>query len=574
MRMLTTLRGLIVAGLSVCIIAGGLLIGAHPASAQFSHTYVPEKVGPGDVVNLFARWSEGREVDGFVVEVPVSWSLDSAALLRNPYRTLNLHVEELDESRYRIAVEGGASRSAELVLTLRSGEARGSEKVLVTPYIETFDPESPLLLNADRIHLSVHIESALTDPVNRVLAFADSTAQPLLLRADVLPAIDLQHAYALSFWLKTTGLNEIIFSTWDGDRHGPYPIEIVVDPAGRLRSFRGQPGEHQSIASKDPAADGLWHYVEVTNEPETGWMRLAIDGRTVDSLFTTDPYQRAEPVFAAVGGRLPGERAYFDGTRSFSGFFDELRIESSPQQRSTTAMQGRLPAAQEHSPATDASGRRDANLHLTFDDQFPDHLLQQPPEGVRRVSSDLSFHRPVEGFRAAREDGIVVLRWRAQDERAVEYVVERSRDGTAFEAVERIPVRSDEREYEYREAAEGERVAYYRLRQIFDAGAERVSGTIKVGMGAEQPESVTLLGNFPNPFNAGTTISYSVQEPSHVQLSVWDLSGQPVRELTDRIQEAGYYEIQFDAGDLPSGTYFIRLETPSRIKSHKMILMR
>ncbi len=557
--MLTTSRGLLVAGISVCILAAGL-VDARPAAAQFTRAYVPEKISRLEAANLFAGWSQGRSVDGFVVELPPDWSLESAALLKNAYRPVDLNVEELDDSRYRIGVDGGVATSAELVLRVRGGDASGSENVFVTPFVEDPDSGVPLLLDADRLTLSLRIESTFTDPLNRVLSFAAPEAQPLVFRSDALPPIERQHAHLLSFWLKTTGLNEIVFSTWDGDQHRPYPLEIIVDPAGRLRTYRGQPGEHQSIASKEPIADGSWHHVEVTNEPEAGWMRLIVDGRTVDSLLTSTSFPTAAWRFAALGGRLPAENAYFDGTSPYAGLLDELRIESRSAQAATSAR--REPA------------RSEPLLRLTFDERIPADLLREPPRGVRFTRSDLSFHRPVEAFRASSERGVVVLQWRAQDEQALEFVVERSRDGSTFESIERVPANQGESNYEFREPAEGERVVYYRLRQVFPAGAERISGTIKVGMGAEQPESVTLVGNFPNPFNNATTMSYSVTEPSHVELSVWDLSGQPVRRLVDRMHDAGYYEIQFDAGDLPSGTYFMRLEAPSGIKSHKMILMR
>ena len=97
---------------------------------------------------------------------------------------------------------------------------------------------------------------------------------------------------------------------------------------------------------------------------------------------------------------------------------------------------------------------------------------------------------------------------------------------------------------------------------------------IKVGLGAELPQSVVLIGNFPNPFNATTTISYEVREMEAVRLAVWDLAGQQVGVLVDRVHSPGTYEVAFSAENLPSGTYFARLETEEGIESHKMILTK
>jgi hypothetical protein len=426
----------------------------------------------------------------------------------------------------------------------------------VTPFVTNAAAGLRTMFHADRLSFSLRTDSGYEDPQNRVISFAAADARPLLLRADGLPPLDLRHAFALSLWLKTTGLNEVVFSTWDGARDRPYPLEIVIDPAGRLRSFRGRPGEHQSIGSKNPVADGAWHRIEVTNEPETGWMRLKVDDRFVDSLLSAAPLPIAADLTPAIGGRVPGENTYFDGTTPYSGQMDEMRINSVD------------PTA-----GSDRADRRES-LRLDFDDEIPVDVFRESPHGVRLTRSNLTVQRPVIGFRAVPGDGQVVLEWQAQDSETLEFVVERSRDGKSFEVVQRFTGSAYPTDYEYSEPAAGEGVAYFRLRQIFASGFERISGTIKVGLGVERPEQVTLVGNFPNPFNGSTTISYSVTEPLQVELSVWDLSGQPVRQLLDRDQGPGFHEMQFDAGDLPSGTYFIRLETPSGTKSHKMILMR
>ncbi len=115
---------------------------------------------------------------------------------------------------------------------------------------------------------------------------------------------------------------------------------------------------------------------------------------------------------------------------------------------------------------------------------------------------------------------------------------------------------------------------YYRVRQIYDGGMEHVSGTVKVGIGEEQPSSAAVLGNYPNPFQASTTITYEVRTLTDIQLAIWDLSGQPVQLLVERQQNSGVYQARFDADGLPSGTYFVRLRTPEGVESHKIILAK
>jgi hypothetical protein len=61
--------------------------------------------------------------------------------------------------------------------------------------------------------------------------------------------------------------------------------------------------------------------------------------------------------------------------------------------------------------------------------------------------------------------------------------------------------------------------------------------------------------NFPNPFNPTTSIRYSVPERSMVRLVVTDMFGREVAMLANETVETGVHTVQFDAGQLASGTY-------------------
>ena len=80
--------------------------------------------------------------------------------------------------------------------------------------------------------------------------------------------------------------------------------------------------------------------------------------------------------------------------------------------------------------------------------------------------------------------------------------------------------------------------------------------------------------NYPNPFNPSTSIRYQLPENRNVNLSIYDLSGHKIRTLINGIQDAGYYTIQFNTGDLPSGVYIYRLTAGNDVRTMKMILMK
>jgi hypothetical protein len=83
-----------------------------------------------------------------------------------------------------------------------------------------------------------------------------------------------------------------------------------------------------------------------------------------------------------------------------------------------------------------------------------------------------------------------------------------------------------------------------------------------------------LSNNYPNPFNPSTKITYSIPTRSNVSLKVFDLLGGEVLELVNGETEAGTYDIDFNAINLPSGIYFYRLQAGSFSQTRKMILLR
>jgi unsaturated chondroitin disaccharide hydrolase len=89
------------------------------------------------------------------------------------------------------------------------------------------------------------------------------------------------------------------------------------------------------------------------------------------------------------------------------------------------------------------------------------------------------------------------------------------------------------------------------------------------------PTVVQISQNYPNPFNTITTISYSVFINSEfVNIKVYDLLGREVENLVDVWHQPGSYSIDFEAGELASGTYYYRIRAGYFIETLRMILIR
>lgn len=80
--------------------------------------------------------------------------------------------------------------------------------------------------------------------------------------------------------------------------------------------------------------------------------------------------------------------------------------------------------------------------------------------------------------------------------------------------------------------------------------------------------------NFPNPFNAGTVIPYTVSRPGNIELSVFDVSGKQVQILYTGQRAAGQYTAYFNANNFASGVYYYRLLTEGFQDTRKMLLLR
>jgi len=116
----------------------------------------------------------------------------------------------------------------------------------------------------------------------------------------------------------------------------------------------------------------------------------------------------------------------------------------------------------------------------------------------------------------------------------------------------------------------------YRLKQIDFDGSTEYSNEIIVEVAA--PEKFVLLQNYPNPFNPSTTIGFSIPHTSNVSVDVFNVVGERVATVMNQTLEAGYHQIDFNASNLPSGTYIYQLKANNQsgtfVEVKKMILMK
>jgi hypothetical protein len=91
---------------------------------------------------------------------------------------------------------------------------------------------------------------------------------------------------------------------------------------------------------------------------------------------------------------------------------------------------------------------------------------------------------------------------------------------------------------------------------------------------SETVTKYSLSQNYPNPFNPSTTIRFTLPKHSFVSLKVYNIIGQQVANLVNGNMEAGTYNINFDASNLPSGVYLYRIRANNFTQVHKMLLVK
>lgn len=90
----------------------------------------------------------------------------------------------------------------------------------------------------------------------------------------------------------------------------------------------------------------------------------------------------------------------------------------------------------------------------------------------------------------------------------------------------------------------------------------------------EVPGDFYLYQNFPNPFNPNTNIRFDISKAGSVKLRIFDITGKEVSELINSNYAPGKYNYDFSAGNLASGIYFYKLETPGFVSIRKMVLVK
>ena len=88
------------------------------------------------------------------------------------------------------------------------------------------------------------------------------------------------------------------------------------------------------------------------------------------------------------------------------------------------------------------------------------------------------------------------------------------------------------------------------------------------------PEEFALSAAYPNPFNPTTSLDLSLDSSGSVSVKIYNVVGQVVATLASGHMNAGYHTLTWDASNMASGMYFVKVEAGSNVAVQKMMLMK
>ncbi len=89
-----------------------------------------------------------------------------------------------------------------------------------------------------------------------------------------------------------------------------------------------------------------------------------------------------------------------------------------------------------------------------------------------------------------------------------------------------------------------------------------------------RPEQLILFQNFPNPFNPTTTFKFILPVSDKIKLTVYNSLGEEITTLINGFYTSGEHQIKWNAINIPSGVYFLRLQTSKHSITKKALLLK
>jgi hypothetical protein len=96
----------------------------------------------------------------------------------------------------------------------------------------------------------------------------------------------------------------------------------------------------------------------------------------------------------------------------------------------------------------------------------------------------------------------------------------------------------------------------------------------RTALDAPIPTEFSVAQNFPNPFNAKTSLSFGIPAAGVVNINIYNVAGQLVESMDLGQMNAGFHSVVWDASDVASGIYFYKVSAGNNNETMKMTLLK
>jgi Secretion system C-terminal sorting domain/Periplasmic copper-binding protein (NosD) len=159
----------------------------------------------------------------------------------------------------------------------------------------------------------------------------------------------------------------------------------------------------------------------------------------------------------------------------------------------------------------------------------------------------------------------------ASEQNTQAYEIEHLQNGT-WKSVANVAVNA-ERNYAFTSNKLKAGINQFRIVELEKEGTKNVIKELSVL--AEVPEGAVLYAAYPNPFSNEASIEFAVAESQNVKVNVYNALGQQVATLFEgNVSANELQKVQITAENLPSGIYFVRLNTQNVVSSQRIVIVR
>lgn len=206
------------------------------------------------------------------------------------------------------------------------------------------------------------------------------------------------------------------------------------------------------------------------------------------------------------------------------------------------------------------------SLPMRYPESFKIPLVLEAWENGRKMGGEFDlFFDEIESIPSAWQ---IILR---DDKNGAEFNIRKS---TSLTIKEELPAESVSETLEFSTSEVFQENAY--PSKITSSSAARFTVIITPDKPLETdiPEKIALRNNYPNPFNSSTTIPFEIPDDSMVRIEIFDILGRRVQTLYDGLALAGYHSVNWNAREVGTGVYFIRMSAGEFSSHQKMLLIR